>query len=211
MKKTWTILLAAIFLMACSNNTPEQQVKQAVDEHSGHLAQADNNDYCDSVNNGLIKEDTLKGSPHRITMATINGTHVHIEYGSPGIKGRIIWGGLVAYDNVWVTGAHHATSVQFNKEVEIANTRIPKGEYAIFTIPGRDDWTIIVNKNYEQHLADDYKAEEDLVRIKVKPQEHALVPRLTYRIEKINEQEGEISMQWEKINIKLPFKTLNGL
>lgn len=203
--------LVIVFIMACTNTTTERHVKQDATEHSDHLAQAGSNDYCDSVNNGLIREDTLKGSPHRITMATINGTHVHIEYGSPGVKGRIIWGGLVAYDNVWVTGAHHATSVQFNKEVEIAGTRIPKGIYAIFTIPGRDSWTFIINKNYEQHLADDYKMEEDLVRIKVKPGEHTWVPRLTYRIDTINEQEGEISMQWEKINIKLPFKTFNGL
>ena len=54
--------------------------------------------YADSVNKGLIAKDTMKGSPKRVAMKSIGNTHIHIEYGSPGVKGRMIWGGLVAYE-----------------------------------------------------------------------------------------------------------------
>ena len=107
-------LLAVVLMIACNNDekTGQSAETKAGDDHSSHTAVA-SNDYSDSVNSGIITEDTLKGSPHRTAMATVNGTHVHIEYNSPGVKGRSIWGGLVAYDKVWATGAHNATSVQF--------------------------------------------------------------------------------------------------
>src|SRR5687768_6055978 len=200
-KMNW--LMPVIFLAACNN----QEHKKAGNEHTAHTTTSGNN-YCDSINNGFIKEDTLKGSLFRTAMATVNGTHVHIEYSSPGVKGRTVWGGLVAYDKVWVTGAHKATSVQFGKEVEINGKKIPAGKYAFFTIPGKEKWTVILNTQVDQHLADDYNDKEDVIRLDVMPGEHTMTPRLTYAINKINDNSGEIIMQWEKLIIRIPFKTL---
>ncbi|PZR24651.1 MAG: hypothetical protein DI535_21440 [Citrobacter freundii] len=164
-------------------------------------------DYCDSVNAGLIKIDTMKGSPHRMAMATVNGTHVHIEYGSPGVKDRVIWGGLVAYDKIWVTGAHNATSIQFSQPVAIGGKIIPKGTYGLFTIPGKESWQVIINSRYEQHLADDYQQSEDLARVTVTPDKIVSTPRLTYTVKRMGTDQGEISMRWEKLELRLPFKT----
>jgi Protein of unknown function (DUF2911) len=206
-KAIW--LLCLVFCWACNNDKKaEAPSAKAATEHSGHNVAPMNNNYSDSVNNGLITADTLKGSPHRTAMATINGTHVHIEYNSPGVKGRVVWGGLVAYDKIWATGAHKATSVQFSNDVSINGQKIPKGQYAFFTIPGKDKWTIILNTRYDQHLADEYNEKEDLVRVEVKPEEHDLVQRLTYAVNTINDKSGEIIMQWEKIVIRLPFTTM---
>ena len=83
--------------------------------------------YADSVNAGLIAQDTMKKSPHRIAMANIGDAHVHIEYGSPGVRGRTIWGGLVAYDQVWAAGAHNATKISFSKAVKIGTTKVEAG------------------------------------------------------------------------------------
>jgi hypothetical protein len=102
-------------------------------------------------------------------MATIGGTTVHIEYSSPGVKERIVWGGLVAYDKVWVTGAHKATSVHFSKGVEINGRKIPAGKYAFFTIPGKEKWIVILNTRFDQHLADEYNEKEDVLRLEVSP------------------------------------------
>ena len=199
MKNKTGWLLAFVFVWACNNE------KKSANEHSGHNMTVSNNNYCDSVNNGLITTDTLKGSPHRTAMATVNGTHVHIEYSSPGVKGRAIWGGLVAYDKVWVTGAHKATTVQFSKDVMINGTKITAGQYAFFTIPGKEKWIVILNTHYDQHQADDYNEKEDVVRVDVKPEEHNMTQRLTYVVEKIDGKSGEIKMQWEKMLIRLPF------
>ncbi len=166
------------------------------------------NGYADSVNNGLIAKDTMKSSPKRISMETIGHTHIHIEYGSPGVKGRMIWGGLVAYDQVWATGAHNATTVDLSTAVTIGGKQVDKGKYALFTIPGKDEWTIIINSKSKQHLADEYNQAEDIVRVKVKPvKKDKVVQRLTYLIEK-NGKDAAIAIEWEQLRVVLPIKLL---
>jgi hypothetical protein len=197
-----------VFLTACGSKSSKQESNQAVSGHEGHTMPPQANNYCDSVNAGLIGTDTLKGSPVRTAMATVNGTHVHIEYGSPGVKDRIIWGGLVAFDKVWATGAHNATSIQFSQPVEINGKTIPKGTYGFFTIPGKTNWQVIINSRFEQHLADDYSAAEDVIRVTIEPTKSPMTQRLTYSVKPSTDGGGEISMRWEKLEIILPFKTI---
>ncbi len=173
-----------------------------INAQHNHMA---GNGYADSVNNGLIAKDTMKSSPKRVTMETINNTHIHIEYGSPGVKGRMIWCGLVAYDQVWATGAHNATTVDFSTPVTIGGKKIPKGKYALFTIPGKNEWIIIINSRNKQHLADEYNAAEDLVRVKVKPLKNKMTQRLTYDIEKQG-KDAAITIAWEYLKLILPVK-----
>lgn len=205
-RSAWLIVL--IVLAACNNEKKEDRaVAEKAGEHSGHKMMSGAVGYADSVNSGIIAEDTLKGSPQRVAMATINGTHVHLEYSSPGVKGRSVWGGLVAYDKVWVTGAHKATSIQFSKDVTIGDKNIPAGQYALFTIPGKEKWTVIINSRYDQHLADDYDQREDLVRMEVVPETAAMVQRLTYTVGSTGEKSGEVVMEWEKLRLRIPFLT----
>jgi hypothetical protein len=204
-KKTkW--LLPLMFFAACNNNSSNKETTTGTAaEHRAHSRTAESG-YCDSVNNGLIADDTLKGSPHRTAMATINGNHIHMEYNSPGVKGRVIWGGLVPYDKVWATGAHLATRIQFSKDVTINGKKIPAGQYAFFTIPGRDKWIAILNTRFDQHLADDYDEKEDVVRLELKPEEHTMTPRLTYSIIRLSDNAGEVQMDWENLRIRIPLQ-----
>ena len=208
MVKQAAYLLILALMLACNNDEKKAGFPESksADEHSGHATVA-SEDYSDSVNNGFIKEDTLKGSPHRMAMATVNGNHVHIEYNSPGVKGREIWGGLVPFGKVWASGAHTASSVQFSRDVTINNKKIPAGHYAFFTIPGKEKWTVILNTRYDQHMADDYNEKEDVVRLDVKPEEHSLTQRLTFNVNATSNNSGEITMQWEKLLIRVPFNT----
>lgn len=202
--KYLTLVWISVLVLAC--NQADQ--KAGTTDHSKHNRNTGIlSGYADSVNAGLITDDTLKGSPHRVTMENIAGSHVHIEYGSPGVKGRIIWGGLVPYDQVWVTGAHNATKISFSKDIQWGGVPVPAGTYAFFTIPGKEEWTVILNKNTGQHLADEYSESEDLVRIKVKPTVlNELVPRLTYSLEADGPDSGELIVAWEKIAIHIPIK-----
>lgn len=200
---TTLIMLSTLLLHSCMKEKASSDMTM---DHSKHRSKSASN-YADSVNAELIPQDTLKRSPIRIAMTYVGNNHVHIEYGSPGVKGRIVWGGLVAYDEVWVTGAHNATSIEFNKDLIIDGHEIPSGKYAFFTIPGRDDWTIILNKNWKQHLADNYDQTDDVIRTKVTPQSmKKVIQRLTYSVSKLSEHEGEVIMEWDKIRIVLPFK-----
>ena len=205
-KSSW--LLAFLFFCACNSDTRPADIsdKNSTAEQARNNSVVGNN-YCDSVNSGLVTLDTLRGSPPRETMTSVNRTQVHIKYNSPGVKERIIWGGLVPYDKVWSTGAHNASRVWFSGDVMINDKKVTAGEYAFFTIPAKEKWVIILNTRYNQHLADDYNEKEDVIRVEVKPEEHRLTQRLTYAVNKKDERSGEIVMQWEKILVRLPFTT----
>jgi hypothetical protein len=147
----------------------------------------------------------LKGSLKAEAHGMIGDAHLTIAYHSPAVRGRNIWGGLVAYDQVWVTGAHSATSLTTDKDITLGNKQLPAGKYALFTIPGKDTWTIIINKNWEQHLADDYAESEDVVRITVKPETMAQTQeRLRYEIISDANKQGAIVMTWDKLKITIP-------
>jgi len=155
-------------------------------------------------NPNLIK-DTTKKSIKSMAYAIVNGDSLKINYHSPGVRKRIIWGGLVPYDEVWVTGAHDATTIEFPKPVVVNGKEMPAGKYAFFTIPEKNEWTIIINKNWKQHLATEYDEKEDVVRMKVKPKKNAHTERLQYFIEETKENSGKVSMAWERVKIEFNF------
>lgn len=156
-------------------------------------------------NPSLIK-DTTKKSIKSMAALVVNGDSIKVSYHSPGVRKRIVWKGLVPYDEVWVTGAHDATHIIMPTSFEVGGKSIPAGKYAFFTIPGEKEWTLIINKNWNQHLASEYDEKEDIVRIKVKPKKVDYTERLQYFIEMLNNKDGNISVAWEKIKVELPFK-----
>lgn len=146
-------------------------------------------------------------SPRRSAMALVGKNHIHIDYGSPSVRGRNIWNGLVAYDQVWATGAHKATWIEFSNDVQIAGKQIPKGKYGFFTIPGKNEWTLIISKDWDMHLADAYKIENDMVRVKVKPLVNkVLTESLTYKVVRTTNDKGNIEVSWEYLTVVLPFQ-----
>src|SRR5208282_6301304 len=96
-------------------------------------------------------------------------TDIEIVYSRPGVKGRTIFGGIVPYGQVWRTGANQATKISFSTPVKLEGNEIPAGTYALFTIPGENEWTIIINKNTNQWGAFQYNEKDDFVRFKVTP------------------------------------------
>ncbi len=151
-------------------------------------------------NPNLVK-DTSKKSIKAMAVAVIRGDSLKINYHSPGVRKRIIWGGLVPYDEVWVTGAHDATTIEFAKPLIAGGKEIPAGKYAIFTIPGKTVWTVIINRNWKQHLATEYDEKEDVVRIKIKPMKNVHTERLQYFINDNKNGKGTIAVAWERLKI----------
>lgn len=153
----------------------------------------------------VVQTDTIKKSIKKEERFQVGAASITIQYHSPGVKGRIIWGGLVPMDQVWVTGAHMATSFEIDKDFEVGGTTIVAGKYALFTIPGKDEWKFIINKNWEQHLTDEYDAKDDVVRIAVQPeynQPHQ--ERLSYAILTEGDKKANLAISWEKIRIVIP-------
>ena len=146
-------------------------------------------------------------SPHTSTMAMIGDAHIHINYSSPGVRDRIIFGGLLAYDQVWQAGAHKATWIETNKDLIIDGKVLTAGKYGFFTIPSKDEWTIIFNSNWDQHGKDEYDEKDDVLRFKVKPKEMSeTTEHLEYKVVQVNDIEGTITLAWEKVLVSFNFK-----
>lgn len=151
-------------------------------------------------NPNLVK-DTSKKSIKSMAVAVIHGDSIKINYHSPGVRKRIIWGGLVPYGEVWVTGAHDATTLEIGKAFVVGGKEIPAGKYAIFTIPGKSEWTVIINKQWKQHLATEYDEKDDVVRLKIKPKKNTHTERLQYFITDNKNGKTSIDVAWEKLKI----------
>lgn len=153
-----------------------------------------------------VKQQPL--SPRKSAMTVVGKDSIRIDYAAPSVRGRVIWGQLVPYNKIWVTGAHMATWIQFDKPLRIAGKEIPPGKYALFTIPGQDTWTVIINKNWNQHQADHYKESEDVMRFNVKPERtNNMTEQLNYSIVPVDKNEGKITISWEKISISFEIRT----
>ncbi|HEX6224985.1 MAG TPA: DUF2911 domain-containing protein [Chryseolinea sp.] len=155
-----------------------------------------------------VKESaTPKKSIAQEAHEQIGNAHIMIFYTAPAVRDRIIWGGLVPYGEVWVTGAHAATSIEFSEDLKINGKLIAAGKYAFFTIPGKEKWTIILNKNWDQHLTDEYDPADDVVRLETAPEPLPTVQeRLQYKIIPLADTKGLITISWEKIKVTLPFE-----
>ena len=172
---------------------------------SAVAAAAQKEEVC--YNPNLVK-DTTKKSIKSIAVGIIGGDSIKISYHSPGVRKRVIWGGLVPYEEVWVTGAHDATTITFGKDIVVGTATVPAGKYALFTIPGKNEWTVIINKHWQQHLASEYDEKDDVVRVKVKPKKSAHTERLQYFVEAGKEKGGKIAVAWEKVRVEVPVKVL---
>jgi hypothetical protein len=157
----------------------------------------------------MMATDSLKKSIPKEEHEFIGEAHLTLLYHAPAVRGRMIWGGLVPYGEVWVTGAHSATSLEIDKDFTINKHVVPAGKYAIFTIPGKETWQVIINKKWDQHLADEYDQKDDLVRVEITPEiteQHQ--ERLRYTIVPLNERKGSIIIRWEKMRISVPVEIL---
>ncbi|GEO07308.1 MULTISPECIES: DUF2911 domain-containing protein [Adhaeribacter] len=196
-------LVAISFSFTFCNQKPETTQKQEIEKPTAAPTTANPEDAVTIAEQP--EPDTLKGSLKAVATGQIGSVNVVINYHSPAVRKRVVWGGLVPYDQVWVTGAHSATTIETDGPIQIGGQAIPAGKYAFFTIPGEKEWTVILNKNWEQHLADEYSAKEDILRLPVqvektdKPQE-----RLRYVVKAAGENKGTIEMHWERLRIPVP-------
>lgn len=144
-------------------------------------------------------------SPFAKVSLDIGLTTVTVDYSSPGVKGRKIWGGLVPYDKQWRTGANRATKIIFSRDVTFAGKPVPAGTYALFTIPTKADWTVIVSKRADQAgTGTEYKVEDDLLRVQVRPTAAPFRERMTFLFGDFTDDRATLDLEWEKLRLSIP-------
>ncbi|PTQ99947.1 Protein of unknown function (DUF2911) [Mucilaginibacter yixingensis] len=123
---------------------------------------------------------------------------VTLTYSRPNVKGRKIFGGMEPYGTVWRTGANSATLLKFSDDVIIDGKKVPAGDYGLFSIPGMDEWTIIISKNPKQWGAYTYKESDDLMRFKVKTDKlKDLTETMTLDFINVSPTTCDLQMKWE--------------
>jgi len=153
-----------------------------------------------SVLAGGAGAEEKRASPHDEASATIAGKKVTIRYGRPYKKGREIFGGLVPYGQVWRTGADEATTLTTETDLLIGTLKVPKGSYALFTLPEKNQWTLVVNKTAKQWGAFSYNPKDDLGRVPMKlGATAASVEQFTIGLEPAGERKATLKLSWDKL------------
>ena len=136
-------------------------------------------------------------SPPSKTSVTISGQKITINYSAPSMRKRVIFGGLVPYDQVWRAGANDATMLRTSADLEFKGLVVPKGEYSLFVWPDQQQWQLIINKQTGQQGLE-YHAERDLGRV---PMEISHPPKRveTYKmtLTKAGGMQGQLTLTWE--------------
>ena len=135
----------------------------------------------------------------------VNG-EITITYSRPLARGRKIFGGLVPFDSLWRTGASGATTVHLTEEMIIGDKNINAGKYALFTIPGEKEWTIIINTDTTLHGSFGYDSKKDIHRFKVRAEKsHSFSEAFTIDLNEItNKGGGFLNLTWENTLVKIP-------
>jgi len=148
-----------------------------------------------------------QASPPATATGKVNGATITINYSSPGVKGRQIWGALVPYDKVWRAGANAATIFETDKDIKVEGKELKAGKYSLYAIPGEKEWTMIFNSQTGQWgIKNDGSTTEDpakdALRIMVKPQKaKAMQERLQYVIDK-----NGFALVWENVSVPVSIK-----
>lgn len=133
---------------------------------------------------------------------------ITLNYSRPNVKGRKIFGGLEPYGAVWRTGANSATLISFTEPVKINGKELPAGEYGLFTIPGKDEWTVIFNKGAKQWGAYEYKEAEDVLRVKVKTTKlKGKVETFTIQFANVYPTTAQLQLMWEDTAVSVDLST----
>ena len=141
-------------------------------------------------------------SPQETVEAKIDGVSTTIVYCRPSARGRTMIGGKEPFGQVWRTGANAATTITFDKDVKIEGKDLPAGKYSLFTIPNKDEWTIIFNSVHTQWGHYDYDKSKDVLRVPAKVEK----PKAFVETFTISTDKNKITLAWENYQVSFNVK-----
>jgi hypothetical protein len=149
--------------------------------------------------------DIPAASPAATIKQRVGLTDIEIVYSRPSMKGRVVFGGLVPYGEVWRTGANTATVITFSTPVTFQGAHVDAGSYELFTIPGKDEWTVMLQKVTKQWGAYEYNQKNDVARVTVKPAPFpSTLETFSIAINDISDDSATLNFFWE--NVRVPVK-----
>jgi len=147
-------------------------------------------------------------SPPQYIKQDFGLSSIELSYSRPGVKSRQIFGDLVPYGKVWRTGANNATTITFGDDVIVGDKKVPAGKYGLLTIPGANEWIVIITKQLDVTNPAEYKQDQDVARITV--QTNALpfsLENFSILFNNITSSSCDLDFIWEKTIVTVPIKT----
>lgn len=132
---------------------------------------------------------------------------VEVEYSRPSAKSRTVFGDLVPYGTMWRTGANASTKINFSEDVNFGGVAVPKGNYALYTIPGKNEWEVIVYKNTTFWGTPDKDFSEADVAARVKAASKntkEFAETFTINIGNITNNSADLQLVWENTSVSVP-------
>lgn len=156
-----------------------------------------------------LAQDAIKPrpSPLSIVSARYKDTYLKITYSQPHKKGREVFGGLVPFGKVWRTGANEATELTITRDITINDFELKAGTYALFTIPEKDKWTIIINQDNGLWGSYNYNAKQDVTRFEVPVQNltDVVYEAFTIQVDQKNKV-ADLIFMWDKVKVVVPIQ-----
>lgn len=155
-------------------------------------------------------------SPYDSTMITVGGKSARLCYSRPSARGRVVYGNVVPYDQLWRLGANDPTIIHLPFDATLAGQKLAAGAYSLYAVPGRDRWTLVINKSISQWGSTvdegDFKS---AYTDQVKAQEVARIPlpvetlgsaveQLTIRSVPTGANAADLLIEWEKTRVRIP-------
>lgn len=149
------------------------------------------------------QDKSKRASPPAVTKQTISsGATITIDYSQPSVKGRTIGGEIAPYGKVWRTGANEATIFEVDKNVKVEGKALAAGKYALHSIPGEKEWTLIFNKKW-QKPGTEYSEAEDVLRVSVNPvKSPVFMEKMLFVVGK----NGKVTLNWGGISVPFTVK-----
>jgi hypothetical protein len=160
-----------------------------------------------SLNNFAQEIKTPRPSPVASVSQTVGITQITIDYSSPGVKGRTIWGEVVPFDQIWRTGANEVTSITFSEAVKISGKELSAGTYGIHTLPRKDEWDIIFSGDTKVKGSSAFDEKKEVLRIKVKPEETTFKERMIFAFLNTTDNKTTVALMWDKLKVSFDVET----
>jgi hypothetical protein len=145
-----------------------------------------------------------QASPNASVMQQVGLTKFTVTYSSPAVKGRKIWGELVPYDELWRSGANLATQLEATRDFTFGGVKVPAGTYALYTIPGKTNWTVILNKNPGAGGTRGYDQKNDVARVTVTPAQSPARERLAFLFANTTDDASRLDLEWDTLRVSVP-------
>ncbi|HET8865925.1 MAG TPA: DUF2911 domain-containing protein [Gracilimonas sp.] len=153
--------------------------------------------------------DSNRASPNASISQTIGTTEVTVTYGRPALKDRGYFGdntALAPIGSVWRTGANESTAITFSDDVMFGGEQVEAGTYSLYTIPGTDEWTIILNGKLS--WGTQYDEAEDVVRVTAEPVEGSDLEWFEIYFNELSDTKAHLNLHWGTTRVPVPIETM---